>query len=74
MTGQFRIIETGWRTDGLFIVILGGETQALLESESAHEFARILAERRRCKKAVKAEPVMADAGNPSFRRTFCFAK
>lgn len=74
MTGRFSIIETGWRDDGLFIVILGGETQALLESQSAHEFARILAERRRCKKPVKAEAVMADAGKPSFRRTFCFSE
>lgn len=69
-----KIIETGWRADGFFIVVLGGEKRSLLESEKAHEYARVIAERRRCKTSVTAEPAIASEGRPPFRRTYCFSE
>ncbi|KZE38878.1 hypothetical protein AV656_08235 [Bhargavaea cecembensis] len=72
--GQYEIIDTGWRTDGLFVVILGAEGRALLESSDAHNYARMVAGRRRHGIPVTAEQVESGNGKFPYQRMFCFSR
>ena len=71
--GYIEIVETGWREDGRFAVILGAEAPALLESEEALDFARTVAKRRRHSILANAEQVEAGTGKLPYQRTFCFS-
>lgn len=70
---HYEIVDTGWREDGLLAVILGAEEPALLESDHALEFARIVARRRRHSILATAEPVEAGTGQYPYQRTYCFS-
>ena len=72
--GSFEIIETGWRTDGLFVVILGADERAFLETEEAQEYARVVASRRRQTIPVTAEQVEPGRGSSDYQRVFCFTQ
>lgn len=71
---QYEIVDTGWRADGLFVVILGAEGRTLLESDDAHDYARMVAGRRRHGIPVTAEQVENGTGKYPYQRVFCFSR
>lgn len=71
---QYEIVDTGWRADGLFAVILGAEGRALLESNDAHDYALMVARRRRHGIPAAAEQVEAGTGKYPYQRMFCFSR
>lgn len=71
---QYEIVDTGWRTDGLFAVILGAEKSALLESGDALDYAGMIARRRRYGIVVAMEQVEPGTGKYPFQRVFCFSR
>ncbi|WP_213422583.1 hypothetical protein [Bhargavaea massiliensis] len=70
--GHYEIVDTGWREDDLYVVILGAEEPALLENSEASAYARMVARRRRHSTPVTTEPVEPATGKLPYQRMFCF--